>query len=1157
MNHAELKNYAPQARRDFIQAVTDRAAFFGIAPGKIEPVTEKGDVAIIGGRAFPASIVAKRKRLLERIDRDGFSQTMEALAYTWFNRFVAIRFMELHGYLEHGYRVLSNPDPTKSIPEILELAEHVDLPGLSKENVIDLKLDGNKESELYQILLLAQCHALHSAMPFLFEAIDDETELVLPENLLHSESIIRKLVAASAPEDWEEVEVLGWLYQFYIAERKDEVMARKAAVPTEDIPAVTQLFTPHWIVRYLVENSLGRLWLLNRPSSKLREHMPYYIEGEPETDFLKITKPEEIRLLDPACGSGHMLTYAFDLLFLIYKEEGYVPDDIPALILRHNLYGLEICPRATQLAQMALVLKARQKSRRFSVADRVSRPHIVELSELRFAATELGDYARALGLGELFSEPLLRQLSQFEEAKTFGSLIEPCLDEQTIAFVRNAIEAKDPGGELFLRQTHLKVLRVLEQAEMLTQRYHLVLTNPPYMGGNGMNAKIKAFLKSSFSKYKSDLFAAFTARCLSLICSGGRLGLMTPFVWMFLTSYEDLRRLLLIECTLTSLVQPEYHAFFESAFVPICAFTVRKMNSDSKCVFIRLTDFYGESLQSLKILEAIANRSASWRFEVKPDSFTSIPGMPIAYWIKGADLFKKQVLGKAFVSGGRNKTHDNEKHLRFVWEVSSDAAHWKLYLNGGDFRKYYGNELQVVDWSEEARRTYDLHGGLCNPKFWDREGITWSLITSARSSFRIKRSEAQYSSGSPTIFSEGTSCDLIALSFLNSPISHYYLKALNPTLNTTVNDVLSLPYIMDGLGDSVRERTQECLALSETDWNNFEVSRDFREFPLLRSSEWSVQNGQLSGKWKDATLSASRENWRRYCEAAIRRMQELESENNRAFINAYGLQDELQPEVPEDQITLARSDARTDIIAFLSYAIGCMMGRYSLDKPGLILADAGDSLIEYLAKVGRPLDGLTFVPDDDGIIPVLEGEWFKDDVVARVQAFLRATFGEASLDVNLRFIEESVGKDLRKYFLVDFYKDHLQTYKKRPIYWLFTSGKERAFQALVYLHRYHEGTLSRMRTEYVIPLQGKIASRIDQLADDIQKATSTSHRKRMDKERDTLLRQRTELQAFDEKLRHYADQRIQLELDDGVKVNYGKFGDLLTEVKAITGGSDE
>jgi hypothetical protein len=503
MNKTKLKNYAPQARRDFIQAMTDRAAYFGLTAEKVEPVVERGDVAVMGGREFPRAVAQKRKALEDRIQRDGFEQTMEALAYTWFNRLVAIRYMELHGHLEHGYRMLS-PSPHRgegrgegAIPEILQYAEHVELPGLKREAVIDLKLAGNQEAELYRLLLVAQCNALNRVMPFLFERIDDETELLLPDNLLHSDSLIRKLVSNLDEEDCASVEVLGWLYQFYIAERKDEVMARKSAVPTEDIPAVTQLFTPHWIVRYLVENSLGRLWLLNRPGSRLREQMPYYIEGEPETDFLKITRPEDIRLCDPACGSGHLLTYAFDLLTLIYQEEGYAPAEIPALILRHNLHGLEICPRAAQLAGLALVFKAREKSRRFFQPEHLVRPHIIELCDVGFAENELREYIAALGLGDLFDPPLLKLLHQFEEAKNFGSLIQPCLDDRTIAFVRDAIEAKDLGGQLFLRETHLKVLRVLEQAVALTQRYHVVVANPPYMGTKFYNAKLKNSLISA------------------------------------------------------------------------------------------------------------------------------------------------------------------------------------------------------------------------------------------------------------------------------------------------------------------------------------------------------------------------------------------------------------------------------------------------------------------------------------------------------------------------------------------------------------------------------------------------------------------------------------------------------------------------------------
>jgi len=1166
MNHTVLKNYAPQARRDFIQAVTDRAAYFGITAAKIEPATEKGDVAIVGGRAFLGSAVAKRKKLVERINRDGFSQTMEALAYTWFNRLVAIRFMELHGYLEHGYRVLSHPDSRKTIPEILEFAEHVDLPGLNKEKVIDLKLDGNKESELYQMLLLAQCHALHSAMPFLFEGIDDETELVLPDNLLHSDSIIRKLVAASDPEDWKEVEVLGWLYQFYISERKDEVIARKSAVPTEDIPAATQLFTPHWIVRYLVENSLGRLWLLNRPSSKLREYMPYYIEGESQAEFLKIAKPEDIRLLDPACGSGHMLTYAFDLLSLMYQEEGYVAHEIPALILRHNLRGLEICPRAAQLAALALVLKAREKSSRFLQCGNLVTPRVLALQNIRFNEGELRHYIAALDLGDLFNEPMIRLLHQFEEATTFGSLIQPSLEDSGITYARNAIAARELGGQLFLRDTHLRVLRVLEQAEYLSVRYHVIVANPPYMGTKGMNGQIKIFIKRHFEDYKTDLFAAFVVRCLHSVLPDGQLGFMTPFVWMFLSSFEQLRRTLLTTCSISSLVQPEYHAFFESAYVPVCAFTFARSSLARKAIFIRLCDFYGESIQAPKTLEAIANPTAPWRYQVDPRLFLSIPGAPLAYWISDDlrnSFSANTLIGQVASPRQGLATGENGRFVRLWHEVAKDkiafgirsrrealdsSARWFPYNKGGEFRRWYGNQEYVVDWANDGaliRNFFDADGKLRsvirNPGYYFKPSVSWSKISSALPAFRYFPEGFIFDVAGTSIFAATSEQLLHLLAFTNCIVAQKLLQVLSPTLNFEVGHIKALPF----KGVTATKLPEELIALARCDWDNFETSWDFTGQPLLRSGLRGV------------TLAASWQNWEAGCDTAVRRMQELETENNRLFIDAYGLADEFMPGVPDDQITLTRADRRKDMAAFVSYAVGCMMGRYSPDKPGLILADAGESLSDYLAKIGKQLDSLAFSPDKDGIIPVLDGEWFTDDIVARTLEFLRASFGEATLDANRRFIEESLGKDLRKYFTSDFYKDQLQVYQKRPIYWLFSSGKERAFQALVYLHRYREGTLSRMRTEYVIPLLGKFNSRLDQLAGDIQKATSTSHRKKMEKERDTLLRQRAELQAFDEKLRHYADQRIQLDLDDGVKVNYGKFGDLLAEVKAVTGGGAE
>ncbi|MCW5797310.1 MAG: BREX-1 system adenine-specific DNA-methyltransferase PglX [Nitrospira sp.] len=1168
MNRTKLKTYAPQARRHFIRAVTDRAAFYGLTDKKIEPITENGDVAIIGGRAFPRAIASKRKALEERIVQYGFGQTMDAIAYTWFNRLVAIRYMELHGYLDHGYRVLSHPDAAKSIPEVLEQAEHLDLPGLDKQKIIELKLEGSKEAELYRILLLAQCNALYRTMPFLFAWIDDETELLLPDNLLHTDSLIRKLVTDIDEEDWHEIEIVGWLYQFYISERKAEIMARKSAVPTEDIPAVTQLFTPHWIVRYLVENSLGRLWLLNRPGSRLREHMPYYIEGETETDFLKITRPEEIRLLDPACGSGHMLTYAFDLLFLIYEEEGYVPNEIPAIILKHNLYGLEICPRAAQLAELALVFKAREKSRRFFQPGTLVQPRILALQDIRFDEGELRDYIAALDLGDLFNEPMLRLLHQFQEATTFGSLIQPCLDEQNITFARQAIEAKDLGGHLFLRETHAKVLSVLEQAEMLCQRYHIVVANPPYMGVKQMDKGIKEFAKEFYSSGRADLFAMFIELGFRLSKTSGFVAMVTMESWMFLTSYEGLRANILNTKTILCLLHMPYSGKggtsmginFGTSAVIFLNSSVPLHEGHYSCIRYYETDDAGVPFSFPVKNERLAHNSA--------DSFKSIPGGPIAYWMpksvrsifKNSDLLEKLADVKQGLA-----TANNDRFIRRWFEIDlrrigfsclncqeaiASKRRWFPYTKGGDFRKWYGNNEYVVNWENDgceiknfADEEGNIRSAVRNPSYYFKSGITYGLISTFGFSARRVFGGSIFDVGGSMIFPNIPTDTL--LGFLCSKVATCIISILNPTLNFQVGDVVRLPILKDAFKPDFAVSCSELVAIARVDWDNSETSWDFVDLPLLRAGT------------KDATLAASWEAWHDQSASCIRRMQELETKNNRLFIEAYGLGNELTPEVPEEQITLARADQRKDMAAFLSYAVGCMMGRYSLDKPGLILANAGDTLREFLAKVGRSQAQLIFAPDEDGIIPVLDGEWFEDDIVARAQAFLRATFGEATLEANLHFIEESLDKGLRKYFLTDFYKDHLQTYKKRPIYWLFSSGKERAFQCLVYLHRYQEGTLARMRTEYVIPLQGKMVSRIEQLGFEIQKASSTSQRKTLEKERDKLLKHQTELRAFDEKLRHYADQRITLDLDDGVKVNYGKFGDLLAEVKAVTGGTDE
>ena len=1184
MNLTRLKTYAPAARAALITAVTRRAGNLGIQPGRVEAVSESGDVALIGGQPFPRSIVPLRKQLLDLIQRDGFDHTMEAMAYTWFNRLVALRFMELHdGYLDHGYRVLSHPEGGP-LPEILQHAEHVTLSGLDREEVIRHKLDGNRDEDLYRLLLLAQCAELNHILPDVFSRLDDATILLLPDNLLHSDSVIRQLVAGSDAEDWQQVEVLGWLYQFYISERKDAVMARKSAVPTEDIPAVTQLFTPHWIVRYLVENSLGRLWLLNRPGTRLREHMPYYIEGEAESDFLKITKPEDIKLLDPAVGSGHMLTYAFDLLTLIYEEEGYAANDIPGLILKHNLHGTEICPRAAQLAELALVFKSREKSRRFFQPEHLVRPHIIELRDVRFAEGELTDYFKAIGYGSdsqlsTLNSQLPKLLHQFEEAKNFGSLIQPCLDERAISDIRHAIEAKDLGGQLFLRETHLKVLRVLEQAEALTQRYHVVVVNPPYMGVNLMNPALKLFGKSYYKDAKADLFSMFMAQGFALALPKGFTSMITMQSWMFLSSFYDLRKMIVDERCVRTMCHLGAQAFdsIGGAVVQATAFVIENLQApDVAGSYFRLVDGTSEAEKSATFLQALKGEAAGVRFSGKLRDFSKIPGSPLTYWLskRAKEVF---TIGTSAGSIGDARqgmsTTDNKKYLRLWCEISiskigfscdsassgnSRGFDWFPYNKGGDFRRWYGNNEFVIrytnngdDLLEMVRAKYpkisDPEFVIKNRKFFFRPSVTWSFISVSRLTVRICEKGFIFDVSGSSLFADPEQLKLLA-AFMSTNVASLLANALNPTVNFPLETIEALPILeaeIEPFKEAMHSIVDDAVSLARADWDNFETSWDFRDQPLLRPG------------LKGATLEASWRNWEAQSTAAIRRMQELETENNRLFIAAYGLDGELQPEVPEAQITLARAEARRDMAAFLSYAVGCMMGRYSPDHPGLILANAGDTLREFLEKVGKPLAELTFAPDEDGIIPVLDDEWFEDDVVARAKEFLRATFGENTLQENLRFIEESLGKELRTYFLNDFYKDHLQTYKNRPIYWQLSSGKQKAFQCLIYLHRYTPATLARIRTEYAIPLQGKLSARITRLEEDVIQTASSAARKKLQTDLDKCKKQIVELLAFDEQLRSYADQAITLDLDDGVKANYAKFGNLVAEAKKICGTKDD
>ena len=1186
MNRNTLEAYAQKTRRDFIAAVTGRAAFYGLTAKNIEPIVEQGDVTMIGAQAFPHHVAEPHKRLEERIQQDGFEQVMEATAYTWFNRFAAIRYMELHGYLDHGYRVLSHPEG-RPYPEILEHAADVDLPGLDRERAVELKLDGSKDEELYRLLLKTQCNALHQAMPFLFERIGDETELLLPANLLHTGSLIHQMVESIDEGAWGQIEIIGWLYQFYISEKKDQVIGN--VVASEDIPAATQLFTPNWIVRYLVQNSLGAQWLATYPDSQLSEKMEYYIKPAEQTDEVKaqlaaITpgtlNPEALTLIDPASGSGHILVEAYDLFKAIYLERGYRQRDVAQLILEKNLFGLDIDGRAAQLTGFALMMKGRADDRR--LFERGVELNVMPLLGSKgFDAERLAQCVKLADYGIVDSD-LEEPKQLFEHASTFGSLIQ--VPEELAAKLPALRQlSESTSQDLFVSDALTHLAALVRQAEMLAAQYDAVVANPPYMGSKGMNALVKKFAKDHFPDAKSDLFACFIKRGFTLAKDAGHNAMVTMQSWMFLSSFKRMRESMLREKTIKTMAHLGARAFgsISGEVVQTTACVLQNRSPQGyKPVFFRLLDG-GEAEKST----ALANGEK--RFDTTAqDEFKKIPGSPVAYWVseRVREVFNENP-GFEVVAPTRKGmvTARNHLYVRGWHEVSVDKSgfdklegravakasklKWFSYLKGGGYRKWFGNKSDVVNWENDGfvlQKTQHPSEDRAwatnfNLDYIFNRNVNWGAVTSSEFSARLSRGGELFDAGGSACFPVDVS-ELFVLGFLNSKVTKASLSVLNPTLNFQAGNVSNLPLIKDLDTSVLRASVEQIVIAHKSDWNTYEHSWDFQSLPLLTASSEPTP-----------TLESSYTAWTTQNRDTITEMKRLEEENNRLFIDAYGLQDELTPGVAIEQITLTVNPAyryggelteedqwtrfRQDTMKELvSYAVGCMMGRYSLDAPGLIYAHSGGEGFD-------PSRYTTFPADPDGIVPLTDSDWFEDDAAHRLIEFISVAWDATHLEDNLTFLAENLStkknepsrEALRRYLCDRFFKDHLQAYKKRPIYWLFSSGKQKAFQCLVYLHRYNEGTLARMRTEYVIPLQGMVASRIRQLDEDIAAVASTAHRKRLEKERAALVKQKPELLEFDEKLRHYADQRIGLDLDDGVKVNYGKFGDLLAEVKPVTG----
>ncbi len=908
MDKSAIIEFSNRVREKLNAEVRSQAAYYGILPEEIRSVEEHPDSVVINGSVFNSKIKNQRSQLVKQIQNKGYEQVMEEVTYTWFNRLVALKFMEMNGCLPDQIKVFTSADPDKTEPDLLTNALKLDFLDLDRDKVFDLKAE-NKNEELYKCLILKLCNYLHDTMPFLFEKIEDYTELLFPGKLLHTGSVLHDLSSIIPMEDWHEVEIIGWIYQDYIAPKKDRVFAdlkKNIKISKENIPAVTQLFTPNWIVRYLVENSLGRLWMLNRPDSTLADHMEYYIkpdpQAQPETDFLKINSPEELKICDPACGSGHMLVYAFDLLYTIYEEEGYLPSEIPELILTKNLFGIEIDRRAGELAGFALTMKARAKDRHFF--KKQAHPNICMLENVSFEEGELEAYIDAVG-NDLFTSAQRDTLLQFTEADNFGSLIRPAAKD--ISNLLHLLDSKNLSGNLSQFSTHQNVLKALKQADYLSPKYHVVIANPPYMGGKGMNNELKTFLQENYADVKSDLFSAFIERIMELTKKGGFIGMMTPFNWMFLSSFEKLRNKILTEYTLTNLVRPEFHAFFDSAYVTICGFTLFTRELDNfKGSFIDLQRFYGESLQPIKALEAIRNPNCGWFYRASAADFKKIPGSPIAYWVSERVLnsFDLPKIGEHFLvksgltSGDKTKYVRNWPECRY-FDINFQAQNglynnlkWFPHNDGGPLRKWYGNRNSVINWESDGKEIRNLKNSTVrSSQHYFKPGVTWTDVSSSFFAARFLPSGSIFENTGSLIIVEGEEA-LKLLGFLSTEVAKQLMDLMDPTLHYGVGEVAKLPLCDLETIPRITDLVYTCISIAKSDWDSYETSWDFTTLPLLqpeyRHPTLAETYTKLRARWKEMTLE----------------MQRLEEENNRIFIEAYGLQDEMTPDVPLSEITL-------------------------------------------------------------------------------------------------------------------------------------------------------------------------------------------------------------------------------------------------------------
>ncbi|WP_196883518.1 BREX-1 system adenine-specific DNA-methyltransferase PglX [Arthrobacter sp. CAN_A214] len=1157
METAPLKSFAAWARTTLMREVSAR----------ISVVLASQELR----QEQPNAVVAL-ERAVNAAGGDKSDAVAEKVAYTWFNRIIALRFMDANGYT--GIGVVS-PEQGRGggQPEVLAEAKrgNIDSTVVTNKRTVEAVsslLNGTRRSddpqgEAYALLLAEYCRYWNRSMPFMFEREGDYTELLIPANLLADDSVLARTVAVLTQEVCQDVEVIGWLYQFYISERKGEVFAgfkKNKKAGADDIPAATQLFTPHWIVRYLVENSLGRLWLLNRPTSRLADRMDYYIAPvDEEMDYLKVSSPEELKVIDPACGSGHMLTYAFDLIYTIYEEEGYAPSDIPGLILENNLYGTEIDARAGALAAFVLTMKARARQRTFF--NKQVQPNICVLEPISFTPAELG--ALVTQGGDLDGEVAF--WTQFEQADTFGSLI--CPRQGVAEKLRRDLSAHGIDDNLFDLELRESALRVLKQADFLSQRYNVVVANPPYMGAGNMNSSLTEFAKTKYSDSRFDLFAMFIDRNVRLVLPRGFVAMITMQSWLFLTSYEALRRRLLSGGSVVALAHLGTNAFdtIGGAVVSTAAFVIESGVRDVTGDYVRLVDGRSERAKSESLRSAVNDRGK--RYESKSSNFADIPGAPFIYWAGEAEL---ELLRHPFarlddVAATREglTTGNNDKYLRLWHEVSrsktrqtDDArAKWVPHVKGGGTRRWYGHNDYVVNWEDDGK---ELRGRrpqsvIRSPGFYFETGFTWSSLSGGSFAVRHVPGGFIFDTKGPMGFAkDDENATLFSLEAqLNSAVTTRFMTMLAPTLDFKIGHVRSLP-IDTTMHERVSHLAERCIEISITDWDMFETSWDFTVSPLR------VREGTNLPLHQTVAVHIAS------MEASVANLRETEERINVVLADSYGLTDTVETQVPVENVTLSMNPAyrygidrvadhskllSADIVSDLvSYAVGCMLGRYSLDELGLILANQGDTLQDYLIKVPSP----TFMPDKDNVIPIIDGDWFEDDIVGQFRQFLRVAFGDQHFEENLRFVTGSLGvKNLRDYFVKSFYKDHLQRYKKRPVYWLFSSPKG-SFNALIYMHRYTPSTVSTVLNEYLREFKAKLAASREHY-ERLATSNGTPREKAAAlKEVDRLRKVLLELDEYEHDVLYpLASQQVQIDLDDGVKANYPKLGAALKKIPGL------